>query len=182
MLLCRHWLKQLHTFVLGLQKDVDYIIMAQPVSDQQAHVWHRLLEHAHGKLQCLVGHGGADTGKAQQQQKQQPHEQQQQQQAPVAASPATQVSSGGVPEDGTVRKRVGTCVERPSVRWACVAALHRRWTPAADGSGPCRPAWPVLMHAASSARLSLACCPRPYYCLSWHTACVQVAQLKDAHT
>lgn len=124
VLLCRHWLKQLHTFVLGLQKDVDYITMAQPVTDQQAHVWHRLLEHAHGKLHRLLGQGAQSTGQAQQQQhaqEQEQHEQPQQQPAAaVAPGPPSSQVSGVVPlENGTMASR-GSYVPTPELSYKVV--------------------------------------------------------------
>lgn len=50
---CRQWLKQLQAFVLGLQKDIEYLAMGQPGFGQPALVW-RLLEDAHAKLQRLA--------------------------------------------------------------------------------------------------------------------------------
>lgn len=80
--LCRHWLKQVQAFVLGLQKDVEYLAMSEDMSVAHDDAWRKLLEHAREKMLCLVPEQGpaAATQLAQTEEQQSPQQAQQQQQ------------------------------------------------------------------------------------------------------
>ena len=64
MQLCRHWLKQVQAFVLGLQKDVEYLAMSEDMSVAHDDAWRKLLEHARDKMLCLVPEQGAAAAAA----------------------------------------------------------------------------------------------------------------------